>query len=368
MTALTEGPLLWFLNRGSGLVLLVLLTLTVVLGVLAMGGRPGQGVPRFVTQRLHRNLGLVSVVAVVVHIATAVLDTFVDIRWWHAVVPWGSAYEPLWVGLGTEADFAGRRRALRVGEPGLLVVRQLGEQLTFGLGELDDSVVEPLDGDVPVVVVHRPEHAGQHGERVGDRTAEAAGVHIARRAAQVDLPVDHAAHAGADGGLVRRPHAGVGDDDDVTAQQLAVLAEQVGEVGRPGLFLALDDELEVDRWTRPAGRCQVRLDAECVEEDLTLVVSRSSGAQLLARDRGLERRRLPELERRDRLDVVVAVHDDRGRVRVVAGPLGEDGGQALGLPHLGDREAGVPQGLRQVLGRTPDVALVRGVAGDRGDS
>lgn len=103
MTALTEGPLLWFLNRGSGLVLLVLLTLTVVLGVLAMGGRPGQGVPRFVTQRLHRNLGLVSVVAVVVHIATAVLDTFVDIRWWHAVVPWGSAYEPLWVGLGTAA-------------------------------------------------------------------------------------------------------------------------------------------------------------------------------------------------------------------------------------------------------------------------
>lgn len=103
MTALTEGPLLWFLNRGSGLVLLVLLTLTVVLGVLAMGGRPGRGVPRFVTQRLHRNLGLVSVVAVVVHIATAVMDTFVDIRWWHAVVPWGSAYEPLWVGLGTAA-------------------------------------------------------------------------------------------------------------------------------------------------------------------------------------------------------------------------------------------------------------------------
>lgn len=101
MTAFTEGPLLWFLNRGSGLVLLVLLTATVVLGVLAIGGRPAQRVPRFVSQRLHRNLGLLAVVATAAHIATAVLDTYVDIRWWHAVVPVGSGYEPLWVGLGT---------------------------------------------------------------------------------------------------------------------------------------------------------------------------------------------------------------------------------------------------------------------------
>lgn len=103
MTDLIEGPLLWFLNRGSGLVLLVLLTLTLVLGVLAMGGKPGQAVPRFVTQRMHRNIGLVSVLAVVLHVITAVLDTYVDIRWWHAVVPFGAGYEPLWVGLGTAA-------------------------------------------------------------------------------------------------------------------------------------------------------------------------------------------------------------------------------------------------------------------------
>ena len=98
-----DGPLLWFLNRGSGILLMVLMTVTVVLGVLAMGGRPGRGVPRFVTQAVHRNLALLSVVALVVHVVTAVMDEFVDIRWWHAVVPAGSGFEPLWIGLGTLA-------------------------------------------------------------------------------------------------------------------------------------------------------------------------------------------------------------------------------------------------------------------------
>ena len=40
-------------------------------------------------------------VALVVHVATAVVDTFVDIRWWQALVPFGATYEPLWLGLGT---------------------------------------------------------------------------------------------------------------------------------------------------------------------------------------------------------------------------------------------------------------------------
>lgn len=47
---MSDGPLLWYLNRATGVVLLVLLTLSVVLGVLAMGGRPGRAVPRFVSQ------------------------------------------------------------------------------------------------------------------------------------------------------------------------------------------------------------------------------------------------------------------------------------------------------------------------------
>ena len=78
----------------------MLLTASVVLGVLSTGGRPGRGLPAFVTQHLHRNVALLSVVALVVHVLTAVGDTFVDIRWWQALQPFGASYEPLWLGLG----------------------------------------------------------------------------------------------------------------------------------------------------------------------------------------------------------------------------------------------------------------------------
>ena len=96
-----DGPFLWFLNRGTGLVLLVLLTLTVVAGVLAGRGRAGGRVPRFVTQTVHRDLALVSGVLLAVHVVSAVVDTYVDIRWWQAFVPVGATYRPLWLGLGT---------------------------------------------------------------------------------------------------------------------------------------------------------------------------------------------------------------------------------------------------------------------------
>jgi methionine sulfoxide reductase heme-binding subunit len=100
---MTEGPLLWYLNRSSGVVGLVLLTLATVLGVLALGGRPGSRVPRFVVQSVHRNVALIAVVTVVAHVVTAVVDEFVDIRWWHAVVPFTGGYQPIWLGLGATA-------------------------------------------------------------------------------------------------------------------------------------------------------------------------------------------------------------------------------------------------------------------------
>jgi sulfoxide reductase heme-binding subunit YedZ len=42
------------------------------------------------------------VVLLGLHVTTAVVDSYVDIRWWQAVVPWvGATYLPLWLGLGT---------------------------------------------------------------------------------------------------------------------------------------------------------------------------------------------------------------------------------------------------------------------------
>jgi DMSO/TMAO reductase YedYZ heme-binding membrane subunit len=95
--------LLWFLNRSTGFVLLGVLTATVLLGVLAARGRAGSLLPAFVSRSLHRNLSLFGAALLVAHIVTAVLDEFVDIRWWHAFVPYGADYEPLWLGVGTLA-------------------------------------------------------------------------------------------------------------------------------------------------------------------------------------------------------------------------------------------------------------------------
>src|SRR4029079_5455172 len=84
MSGLTDGPLLWYLNRSPGLVVLALLTVSALLGVLSTGGA-GRVVPRFATQAVHRNLALWSVALLGLHVVTAVVDTYVDIRWWQAV-------------------------------------------------------------------------------------------------------------------------------------------------------------------------------------------------------------------------------------------------------------------------------------------
>jgi methionine sulfoxide reductase heme-binding subunit len=98
-----EGPVLWYLNRSTGVVSIVLLTLSTVLGVLAIGGRPAGRVPRFVTQAFHRNVALLSLLLLIAHLVTAVLDEFVEIRWYEVFVPFVGSYEPLWVGFGALA-------------------------------------------------------------------------------------------------------------------------------------------------------------------------------------------------------------------------------------------------------------------------
>ena len=94
---------LWYATRGAGVALLLVLTATVALGVgtsLRIGGR---SIPRFVTALLHRNLGLLAVVLLAVHIVTTVLDPFAHIGVRDALVPFSASYRPLWLGMGTVA-------------------------------------------------------------------------------------------------------------------------------------------------------------------------------------------------------------------------------------------------------------------------
>jgi DMSO/TMAO reductase YedYZ heme-binding membrane subunit len=92
---------LWYLTRGSGLVLLVVLTASVVVGILGSGGWAPRQWPRFVVTGLHRNLSLLAVALLVVHVLTAELDPFAPVGWLAVAVPFLSQYRAVWLGLGT---------------------------------------------------------------------------------------------------------------------------------------------------------------------------------------------------------------------------------------------------------------------------
>jgi sulfoxide reductase heme-binding subunit YedZ len=103
MTAVATGgsQLLWFVSRGSGLVLLLTLSAVVALGVATRLGSSPMRLPRFVTMELHRTVSLFAVALLALHVVTALLDPYVSIGWLAAVVPFVSHYRAGVLGLGT---------------------------------------------------------------------------------------------------------------------------------------------------------------------------------------------------------------------------------------------------------------------------
>lgn len=94
---------MWAFGRVSGIVALVLLTASVVLGILTRSGRPLPGLPRFSISLVHRNLALLGTVFVILHVASLMLDPFARLRVVDVVIPFLGSYRPVWQGLGTVA-------------------------------------------------------------------------------------------------------------------------------------------------------------------------------------------------------------------------------------------------------------------------
>lgn len=91
----------WYLTRSTGVVALVLLTLSVVLGILgAVRFSAGPRWPRFAIDSLHRDTSLLVIVVIVIHVITSVLDGFAPISLIDGVIPFHSPYRSLWLGLG----------------------------------------------------------------------------------------------------------------------------------------------------------------------------------------------------------------------------------------------------------------------------
>ena len=152
-----HGPGLWYATRATGLVTLLLLTASALLGILTAGRFASESWPRFLSQGLHRNISLLVLAFLALHVGTTVADTYTSIPLAAAFVPFAAAYKAPWLSLGAVAcdlllaliatSLVRTRLGHRVLAPGALA----GVRLLAGRGG------------------PRPGHRHRPGHDVGDR-------------------------------------------------------------------------------------------------------------------------------------------------------------------------------------------------------
>jgi len=103
VTSTSMTTTLWYTIRATGVVALVLLTVTTVLGLLSSSRFRTRRWPAFAQVDLHRWASLIALVFLGLHVVTAVVDTYVEVGVLSAVVPFVSPFKTFWTGLGTIA-------------------------------------------------------------------------------------------------------------------------------------------------------------------------------------------------------------------------------------------------------------------------
>jgi len=100
--AVTPSPL-WYADRATGAVAMLLLTASLVLGMGTTVRWKSVVWPKYITSALHQNVSLLIFCFLSVHVATAILDPFAKLGLKDALVPFSSGYRPLWLGFGVVA-------------------------------------------------------------------------------------------------------------------------------------------------------------------------------------------------------------------------------------------------------------------------
>jgi sulfoxide reductase heme-binding subunit YedZ len=100
--AATPSPL-WYADRGTGAVTMMLLTASVVLGMGTTVRWKSPVWPRYISVPLHQNVSVLILCFLAVHIAAAILDPFAKLGLKDAFIPFSSWYRPFWLGLGVVA-------------------------------------------------------------------------------------------------------------------------------------------------------------------------------------------------------------------------------------------------------------------------
>jgi sulfoxide reductase heme-binding subunit YedZ len=94
---------LWYLGRGSGVVALVLLTVSICLGIVVRSRRTFGGLPRHGITLVHRTAAMTATSLIGIHILTLFFDPYAELRLVDLAVPFLGTYRPLWLGFGTLA-------------------------------------------------------------------------------------------------------------------------------------------------------------------------------------------------------------------------------------------------------------------------
>jgi len=96
VTAAAPSPL-WFLDRSTGEVTLLLLSAVVILGIVR-SALPGS-MP-LLLEGLHANLALLAVAFGIMHVLAAILDPYAQLGLVDVLVPFWSAYRKAWLAMG----------------------------------------------------------------------------------------------------------------------------------------------------------------------------------------------------------------------------------------------------------------------------
>jgi predicted ferric reductase len=102
---MSTAHIAWYTVRASGYTALVLLTLSMVLGLLLSLNVKSARWPRFLTTDLHSFTTLVALVFVGIHMVATVLDPFMHFGLSGALVPFASGYRPIGMAAGIVATY-----------------------------------------------------------------------------------------------------------------------------------------------------------------------------------------------------------------------------------------------------------------------
>jgi len=93
----------WYAARAGGVVAYLLISASVLAGILLAGKKRVPGLPRFAVEDVHRFLGLLAGLFIAIHVGSVALDSVVPFSLTQLVVPFTAGYRPLATGLGVVA-------------------------------------------------------------------------------------------------------------------------------------------------------------------------------------------------------------------------------------------------------------------------